>query len=317
VTVTVTWVSGDSDILVIGGSSLTFTAANWNTYQTVMLLAAQDVDKTNGTATIRCAALGLADKDVTVTEYDTNRRRPDLRPTAVGSSVWHSAEPGTAVDWTVTVKNSGRGPQWADWTIQWYLSTDKKYQNTDTLIGSQTYSDDIAKGASVMKTYNAPVPAVPAAGKMYVIARVVNAGPDIKASNNTRVSKDRDWFGPVDPDADEANNTLETATDLGSVTGKLTRQDLTIDSAEDVDWYKFMMAQTGTSKGKVQIDFGNAEGDLALALYRSDGVLIQQVDKTGKAEVIKLEGLAAGTYYLKVLSPHGDVSPNYKLTLIL
>jgi surface antigen len=243
---------------------------------------------------------------------------PDLRPTAVDSSVWQSAEPGTLVDWTVTVKNSGRGPQWADWTVQWYLSSDKKYQNTDTLIGSpQTYSDDIAKSASVTKTYNAPVPAVPIAGQKYVIGRVVNTGPDAKASNNTRASKDKDWFGQVDPDADEPNNTLETATDLGTPTGKVARQNLTIDSAQDVDWYKFTMTKAGTSKGKVQIDFTNAEGDLALALYGSGEVPIRQVDKTGKTEVIKLKGLAVGTYHLKVLSLHGDVSRNYRVTLIL
>jgi hypothetical protein len=243
---------------------------------------------------------------------------PDLQPTAVGSSIWQSAEPGTLVDWTVTVKNRGRGPQWADWTVQWYLSSDKKYQNTDTLIGSMTYHGYIAPGASVVpEPYNAAVPAVPTAGQMYVIVWVVNAGPDAKATNNMRAGKDKDWFGVVGPDTDEPNNTLEAATDLGSPVGKLTRLNLTIDSAQDVDWYKFTMTKAGTSKAKVQIDFTNAEGDLALVLCGSDGTPIQQVDKTGKTEAIKLKGLAAGTYYLKVLSLHGDVSCNYKLTLIL
>jgi hypothetical protein len=242
---------------------------------------------------------------------------PDLRPTAVDSGVWQSAKPGADVAWTVTVKNGGKGPQWADWTVEWYLSSDKKYQNTDLLVGSETYSDGIAKGASVTKTYNAPVPEVATAGHMYVIARVVNAGPDARASNNTHASKDKDWFGQLGPDADEPNNTLGAAFDLGSFTGKRARQNLTIDSAQDVDWYKFTMTKAGTSKSKVQIDFTNAEGDLALVLCGSDGTPIQQVDKTGKTETIKLKGLAAGTYYLKVLSAHGDVSRNYRLTLIL
>jgi hypothetical protein len=201
--------------------------------------------------------------------------------------------------------------------VEWYLSSDKKYQSTDTFIDAELYSDDIAKGISVTKTYNAPVPAVPVAGQMYVIARVINAGPDAKASNNVRASKDKDWFGLVGPDADEPKNTPEKAVDLGSFIGTLVRPNLTIDSREDVDWYRFTITRTGTSKSKVQIDFGNAEGDLALALYGSGEVLIQQVDKTSKAETIKLKGLAAGTYYLKVLSLHEDVSRNYKLTLIL
>jgi hypothetical protein len=70
VTVTVARVSGDSDISVSSESSLKFTAGNWNTYQTVTLSAARDADTTNGAATIRCSAYGLADKDLTATEQD-------------------------------------------------------------------------------------------------------------------------------------------------------------------------------------------------------------------------------------------------------
>jgi cellulose 1,4-beta-cellobiosidase len=34
--------SGDADITITGGSSLTFTPANWNTFQTVTVSAAED-----------------------------------------------------------------------------------------------------------------------------------------------------------------------------------------------------------------------------------------------------------------------------------
>jgi hypothetical protein len=70
VTVMVRRVSGDSDIMVTGGSSLTFATSNWDTYQTVTLSVAQDVEPLNGSATIRCTALGLVDKDVTATQQD-------------------------------------------------------------------------------------------------------------------------------------------------------------------------------------------------------------------------------------------------------
>jgi hypothetical protein len=62
--------SGDSNITVQSGSSLSFTTANWNVYKTVTLAAAEDTDKTNGTAIIRIAATGLPNKDVTATEQD-------------------------------------------------------------------------------------------------------------------------------------------------------------------------------------------------------------------------------------------------------
>jgi hypothetical protein len=69
VTVSVSRVSGDTDISVTEGSSLTFTPSNWDSYQRVTLWQAQEADTVEGTATIRCSAAGLADKDVTASEY--------------------------------------------------------------------------------------------------------------------------------------------------------------------------------------------------------------------------------------------------------
>ncbi|HSW00004.1 MAG TPA: choice-of-anchor D domain-containing protein, partial [Sedimentisphaerales bacterium] len=211
VTVTVSRYSGDSDIAVSEGTSLTFTTGNWDTYQTVTLLAVQDTDTTSGTATIRCSASGLPDKGVMATEQDNNKNWPDLQVTGVDSSIWQSAEPGTVVDWTVVVKNNGPGYQRADWKVEWYLSNDPVYQATDPLIGSGTYEDDIAPGASVNKSIAAPVPAMGTAGQKYVIARVTNLGPEGTVVNNVKVGTDLDWIGVVAPDGDEENDTRETA----------------------------------------------------------------------------------------------------------
>jgi hypothetical protein len=70
---TVSRASGDSDITVTDGASLTFTTEDWNTYQTVTLAAAEDEDTINGTAIIRVhrtAGDVIADKDVEVIEDD-------------------------------------------------------------------------------------------------------------------------------------------------------------------------------------------------------------------------------------------------------
>jgi hypothetical protein len=72
VTASVSRVSGDTDITVQAGSSLTFSTSNWNTYQTVTLAAAEDSDTSNGTATIRISATSIANKDVTATEQDND-----------------------------------------------------------------------------------------------------------------------------------------------------------------------------------------------------------------------------------------------------
>ena len=73
VVVTVAWQAGDTDISVSEGGSLTFTAADWDTYQTVTLAAAEDADAIDGTATIRCSAPGWTTADVTAYEGDNDK----------------------------------------------------------------------------------------------------------------------------------------------------------------------------------------------------------------------------------------------------
>jgi len=72
VSVTVAWRSGDTDISVFGGATLTFDASNWSTYQTVTLAAAQDDDLSNGSAVIRMSASGYTPKDVAANESDND-----------------------------------------------------------------------------------------------------------------------------------------------------------------------------------------------------------------------------------------------------
>ncbi|MFI6484806.1 glycoside hydrolase family 6 protein [Nonomuraea sp. NPDC050663] len=72
VTVTSTAGSGDSDLTVSGGGSLTFTTSNWNTAQNVTIAAAEDSDETNGTRPFTVASTGLTSVTVTATESDND-----------------------------------------------------------------------------------------------------------------------------------------------------------------------------------------------------------------------------------------------------
>jgi predicted outer membrane repeat protein len=72
VVVSVQRVSGDSDINVISGSTLSFNSANWSTYQWAQIKANEDADKVADFATIRCSASGWASKDVTVSVADND-----------------------------------------------------------------------------------------------------------------------------------------------------------------------------------------------------------------------------------------------------
>src|SRR5215471_5511946 len=72
VTVNVARLSGDTDLSVPGGATLTFTPANFGTFQNVTISAAEDADSTNGSAVFRVSSTGLANVDVTATEVDND-----------------------------------------------------------------------------------------------------------------------------------------------------------------------------------------------------------------------------------------------------
>jgi hypothetical protein len=64
--------TGDGDISIQSGSSLIFTTANWNKFQTVTLFAAEDDDVINGEAIIQIRAPEFEDIDITAVEQDND-----------------------------------------------------------------------------------------------------------------------------------------------------------------------------------------------------------------------------------------------------
>ena len=72
VTVNVARLSGDTDLSVTGGATLTFTPANFGTFQNVTISAAEDADTTNGTAVFRASGTNLTSADVNVSEVDND-----------------------------------------------------------------------------------------------------------------------------------------------------------------------------------------------------------------------------------------------------
>ncbi len=103
-TVTVSHTSGDTDISVQSGGSLTFTTANWNVDQTVTLAAAQDADTSNGTATIQGTGSGLTSTSLTATEVDDD---PVVIPIIFDKSTLNVPEGNTA---TFKVKLGAQPP---------------------------------------------------------------------------------------------------------------------------------------------------------------------------------------------------------------
>ena len=101
VTVTVARVSGDADLTVAAGATVTFTSANWATDQTVTLAAAQDTDAVADSATFRASATGWQAADVTATEGEDDQRIV-VTPATV------SVPEGTTAVGAFTVKLAGQ-----------------------------------------------------------------------------------------------------------------------------------------------------------------------------------------------------------------
>ena len=103
------------------------------------------------------------------------------------------------------------------------------------------------------------------------------------------------------------NLTLATAAVLPEVGTKLT-----IDSADDVDWFKFTLETLGRGSSYIGIDFKQWAGDLDLYLYDAAGNQLDYAKSVTDNESISLKGLAAGDYYVKVEGYEDNVN-EYKL----
>ena len=105
--------TGDADISVSDGASLTFTPANFATPQTVTVAAAEDADTVNGSRTIGVTAAGITPVSVTATEVDNDTATAQslvVTPTAVtvpeGSTTTYSVRLAVAPTANVTVTST-------------------------------------------------------------------------------------------------------------------------------------------------------------------------------------------------------------------
>ncbi|MDT9228658.1 pre-peptidase C-terminal domain-containing protein [Limnospira sp. PMC 1242.20] len=129
-------------------------------------------------------------------------------------------------------------------------------------------------------------------------------------SPNYSLYIDVPWDRTITPDEFEPNDSLETATDLGLLSESNRWYGLSID-AEDSDWFKFAIANTGRGYNSVSIR-SDYDDPLNFSLYDAEGVLIE-TSSSDDWEDISLEGLEAGTYHIKVYGDEGITNPDYSL----
>ncbi len=96
----------------------------------------------------------------------------------------------------------------------------------------------------------------------------------------------------------EPNDDMEHASEVGAET-----INSLVLCGNNLDWFAVTLAAPGDLLAS--IDFTHADGDLDLYLYSSDGTMIDYSTSTTDDEMVGVEGLEAGTYFLKVVGWQG------------
>ena len=118
-----------------------------------------------------------------------------------------------------------------------------------------------------------------------------------------------------DGDFAESNDTIQAAHDLGSLEGFHFWNDLSIHDSGNDDWFVFDLEAEADWIHFAAILFDHHEGDLDIALYDGQGDEVDFSSSTSDLEMIWLEGLESGTYYLEVYGFDGDTNPDYELVI--
>ncbi len=121
--------------------------------------------------------------------------------------------------------------------------------------------------------------------------------------------------GTFEPDEKEPNDTIETAWDIGQVSGFEEIGPLSIHEPGDEDWFHFETLATATSWDGAAVNFWHEEGDIDLSLFDADGDMIANTGGIDDLEYISMEGLPAGDYYLRVNGFEDATNPDYWLSL--
>ncbi|GAG17431.1 unnamed protein product, partial [marine sediment metagenome] len=113
----------------------------------------------------------------------------------------------------------------------------------------------------------------------------------------------------------EANDSFETATDIGPVEGLQGWSGLDVHESGNADWYRFELTDAGQEEHFVRILFDHLPGDVEMRLYDAAGDELDIAIGVEDIEQISLDGYSAGTYYLKVYARGYTTSPSYKLVI--
>ncbi len=130
-------------------------------------------------------------------------------------------------------------------------------------------------------------------------------------------------FGDVDrggvgatPDWAEYNDSPALAYNLHQLSGEGHSFDgLALHTQADIDWLRFTIGSDGGADDDVTVIYDDSYGDLQLAVYDGNGVLVGQSDTGSGTEAVSLNGESAGEYLVQVRSDAGALFPEYALEI--
>jgi len=108
----------------------------------------------------------------------------------------------------------------------------------------------------------------------------------------------------VNADRYESNNSIDQATNLGTIAGERLITDLNVHNNDDIDYYQFTLAPGSDWRHFISLSADRNAGDLDIELWHFDAHLnLEEVaieDSTSAEEWISLENCKQGDYLLKV-----------------
>jgi Ca2+-binding RTX toxin-like protein len=218
-----------------------------------------------------------------------------------------AAHAGDAVTMRYRVANEGitdAGP----FDVAFYASVDEEIDPaTDTFIGTDLFPAGLGAGiTSALRTANFVMPdasdpfwaQVGTGG--YYIGMFTDSGEAVAESNET---DNRNLGIAIDvtqmfPESFGSNNTKDTASDLGFLSGLRSYDRLAINPAGDQDWYRVVAPFNGTLTAT--IDFQNISGNLSLFIRDPSNVILGSSTTSGNGETVTISVAAGSTYYIHV-----------------
>jgi hypothetical protein len=244
---------------------------------------------------------------------------PDLvayKPTGWSDSLVISTLPGTSIDATTITTNDTIYID-ASWINQGTSSTATSFTSRLLLNGQEIAVKNSPILNSNAYTFYTDLEISPLAAGNYRLLLEIDSPNNLIVESieaNNGFYKDFTVVAPsISRDAYEANDSLNSATSLGTINGKTTRANLTIHSATDTDYFSFKTTGLSGPENNVAAYFDWTKGVIDLNLIDSTGKLLYYALGSYGWNYIPLGGLPAATYYIQARSYRFQTSPSYIL----